>query len=244
MPETRFPGLYFGIKSLAFGRDGLPAVPVDLTAPMPVRSLPQPRPTYRSGVVGFTPVAAATDIACLMPMFYGRVGLVEQITISGTATAAAVLDVLIQRSSNGGGGTLVGQPSARLDARDRAPTIAFQTFTANRTANGNGIDSTRPLVAAAKLHLGTASVTGQPVTIRFAGDKRPMLRDLTEWLVFNVNGQTLPTGTSLNIFVEWSEQAIPPVQFAGDRHSLNALAQWGQVNSTEPINLIYWRFVQ
>ncbi len=232
MPETRFPGPYSGIKSLAFGRDGLPAVPVDLTAPLPVRPLPQPRPTYRSGVVGFVPAAAATDIACLMPMFYGRVGLVEQITISGTATSAAVLDVLIQRSANGGGGTLVSQPSARLDARDRAPTIAFQTFSANRTANGNGIDGTRPLVAAAKLHLGTASAPGQPVTIRFAGDKRPMLRDLTEWLVINLNGQALPAGISLNIFVEWSEEALAPVQFAGDSTTSNAIALWEQIGNT------------
>lgn len=232
MPETRFPGPYSGIKSIAVGRDGLPAVPVDHTAPMPVRPLPQARPTYRSGIAGFTPAAAATDIACLMPTFYGRVGHVEQITLSGTANVAAVIDVLVQRSSNGGGGTLLNQPVARLDARDRAPTLAFQVLTANRTANGNGIDGSRPLVASVKLPLGTATIPPQPVTVRFTGPKRPMLRDLTEWLVINLAGQTLPAGTSLNIAVEWSEEALPPVLFAGDSTTSHAIALWEQFGNS------------
>jgi hypothetical protein len=143
-----------------------------------------------------------------------------------------VLDVLVQRSINGGGGTSVAQPSARLDARDRAPTVALYTFTANRTSNGNGIDAQRPLLAATKLHLGTAAIPARPVTIRFEGAKRPMLRDLTEWVVINLNGQAMPAGVSFDIFVEWSEEAMPPVQVAGDSTTSNATTLWEQLGNS------------
>ena len=238
MPDTRFPTSYSGIRSLAFGREGLPALPVDHSAPLPVRPLPCPRPTYRSGVVGFAPAAAATDIATFFPTNYGRVAYIEQITISGTASSAAVLDLLIQRSVNGGGGTMAAQPTAKLDARDRAPTIGFYTFSANRSSNGNGIDGTRPLIAAAKLHLGTATTPGQPVTFCFQGTKRPMLRDLTEWVVINLNGQTLPVGISLDIHVEWSEEALAPIQIAGDSTTSNAITLWEQIGNSGAVTAL------
>ncbi len=232
MPATHFPGPYSGIRNIAFGREGQPAQPVDHAAPLPVRSLPLLRPTYRSGVVGFVPSANPTDIATFLPTFYGRVAHIEQITISGTATNPTVIDVLVQRSVNGGGGTLAAQPSARLDARDRAPTVAFYTYSTNRTSNGNGIDAQRPLIAASKLHLGAGAQPGQPVTFRFEGAKRPILRDLTEWVVINLNGQAMPPGASLNIMVEWSEEALPPVQIAGDSTTSNAIALWDQIGTS------------
>ncbi len=232
MTDTRFPGSYAGIKSLAFGREGQAAQPVDQASPLPVRTIGKPRPTFRSGVIGFVPVANATDIACVMPTFYGRVGLIEQITISGTATSPAVLDVLIQRSPNGGGGTSAIQPTARLDQRDRSSTLSFYTFSANRTSGGNGIDATRPVLASAKLYLGTPSVPSQPLTFRFEGAKRPTLRDLSEWLVINLNGQAIPTGTQLDMFVEWTEDALPPVQFTGDSTTSNALTLWDQFGTS------------
>lgn len=232
MPDIRFPASFSGLTSLSYGREGQSAQPVDNANPLPVRTLPRPRPTYRSGVVGFVPVAAATDIAALLPSYYGRVGYVEEITIQGTATAAAVLDVLIQRSVNGGGGTSAAQMVTRLDYRDRSSTHAFYTYSANRTAAGNGIDSTRPLLASGKLFLGTAAVPSRPLRFRFEGPKRPTLRDLTEWLVINLNGQAIPAGTSLDIFIEWSEEALPPVQFSGDSTISNATALWEQLGNS------------
>lgn len=232
MTAPHFPGPYSGIKNIAFGREGQTAQPIDQAAPLPVRPLPLSRPTYRSGTVGFVPPANPTDIANFFPTSYGRVGYVERITVSGTATSPAVIDVLVQRSVNGGGGTSAAQPSARLDARDRAPTVAFYTYSANRTSNGNGIDAQRPLIAAAKLHLGAGAQPGQPVTFRFDGAKRPTLRDLTEWVVINLNGQTMPSGVSLNIMVEWSEEALPPVQIAGDSTTSNAIALWDQIGTS------------
>lgn len=238
MPDTRFPGNYAGIKSLAFGREAQPAQPVDQATPLPVRSINRPRPTFRSGIVGFAPVATATDIAALLPTYYGRTGYVEQITISGTATAASVIDVLIQRSVEAGGGTSTSQPVAKLDMRDRSPTLSFYTFSANRTSNGNGVSTTRPMLAAAKLYLGTASVPGQPLTFRFDGPKRPTLRDLSEWVVINLNGQVIPAGTLLDIHIEWSEEALPPAQMAGDSTTSNAVALFDQIGNSGTITSV------
>ena len=226
MPDTRFPGAYAGIKSIAYGREGQPAQAVDHATPLPVRISARPRPTYRSGVIGFTPVAGATDVAALTPTGWQRVAHVEQITISGTATANAVIDVLIQRSIEGGLGTYTSQPVARLDSRDRTAQWAFFTFGSNRTVNGNGISTTRPVLASGKLYLGTAATPAPALTFRFEGNKRPLLRDLSEWVVVNLNAQTIPAGTSLDIFMEWSEEAVPPVQITGDSTTSNANFMW------------------
>lgn len=180
-------------------------------------------PTFRSGVVGFVPVATATDILALQAQSYDRVLYLEQVTISGTATAASVLDILLQRSATGGGGTSVLKDTARADARGTFSTGQLYAYTANRASNGNGIDGTRTLLGAAKLHLGTASVPGNQVVFRFDQGRRPMIRDLNEWLVVNLAGQAIPAGCSLDIVVEWTEDAQVPVQFAGDSTTSNAV---------------------
>ncbi len=232
MPDARFPSSYSGIKNIAFGREGQAAQAIDQSSPLPVRVLPRPSPTNRSGVVGFVPVANATDIAAFLATYYGRVGYVEKITISGTATSVGVLDVLLQRSPNGGGGTSAAQVNARLDLRDRAPTIGFYTYSANRSSGGNGIDNSRPLLAAGKLFLGTAAVPCTPLCFSFEGPKRPAIRDLTEWIVLNLNGQPIPAGCSLDIYVEWSEEPLSPVQFAGDSTVSNATTLWEQLGNS------------
>lgn len=180
-------------------------------------------PSYASALVNFAPAANATDIAYLRADTYGRVGYVDRIVISGTATAAAVLDVLIQRSANNGPGTTATAPGrATMDRRDEAASCALWSFSTNRTAGGNGIDNTRQLFAAGKLYLGTASQPAPPLEFRFTGPKRPMIRDLTEWVVINLNAQAIPAGCSLNIAVEWTEEALPALQMAGDSTTSNA----------------------
>lgn len=216
------PAPYVPLAGLAIGREGTDAVPVDAGHPLPVELVQPRRPAFRSGVVGFVPPALATDILALSPQFYGRTIHVEQITICGTATAAAVIDVLVQRSANGGGGTSTTRPTAKVDARGIYSTGVLSSYSVNRTSGGNGIDASRPLLAAEKLHLGTAAVPGNKVVIRFDQARRPVIRELAEWIVVNLNGQTIPAGCSLDITVEWTEEAQVPVQFAGDSTTSNA----------------------
>lgn len=216
------PAPYVPLAGMAIGREGGEAVPVDPGHPLPVELVQPRRPTFRSGVAGFVPAALATDILALYAQYYGRTILLEQITISGTATSAGVIDVLLQRSINGGGGTFASLPTARLDMRDRLPTALLTSYSANRTSGGNGIDANRPLLGAGKLHLGSASTPGNQLHFRFDQARRPALRDLNEWLVVNLAGQAIPAGCQLNVMVEWSEVADVPVQFTGDSTTSNA----------------------
>lgn len=191
--------------------------------PLPVFDAGQRVVGFSSGVVGFTPAASATDILALQPTTYGRTVQVEAVTISGTCTSGgATLDVLFQRSANGGGGTSEAVTTGYGDKSSSAPHSALYSYTANRTSGGTGIDSTRTLHGAIKLNLGAAGSASQPVTFRFQGGNKPVLHDLIEWFVVNLNGQTIPAGTSLDITVEWSERALPPVIFAGDSTTSNA----------------------
>ncbi len=231
-PIIASPASYAALSCLAVGREGMPALPVDQNHPLPVAMAIARRPSFRSGAIGFVPVATPTDIACLRANNYGRSMYIESIAISGTATAASVLDVLIQRTPDGGGGTYAMQAAGKLDNRHASPTGAFYTFSVNRTSGGNGVSATRPLMAAGKLHLGTAATPVAPLTFRFDGPNRPVVRDLAEWLVINLNGQAVPAGCSLDIFVEWSEEPQPPLQFAGDSTTSNANVLFQEIGNS------------
>lgn len=226
------PAAYIPLTGLALGRDGGYALPVDRGNPLPVEAVAPRNPTFRSGVVGFVPAAAPTDILALSPLTYGRTIALESVTITGSATSPAVIDVLLQRSINGGGGTATAQPVARIDSRDSSATAQLQAFTANRTSAGNGIDSNRPLLGCGKLHLGSATTPGTALTFCFSAGKRPLIRDLTEWLVINLAGAAMPAGAQFNIFVEWSEETRAPVQFAGDSTTSNAVTLFRELGNT------------
>ncbi len=88
------------------------------------------------------------------------------------------------------------------------------------------------MLAAGKLFLGTAAVPCTPLCFSFEGPKRPAIRDLTEWIVLNLNGQPIPAGCSLDIYVEWSEEPLSPVQFAGDSTVSNATTLWEQLGNS------------
>lgn len=196
--------------------------PVGRATPLPVVDSLSIGSTYFSCVDGFTPAATATDFMVLQPIVYGRTAFLDSITISGTATSAATVDVRLQRSANGGGGTSSALTVGKADQADVAASTNVYTYTVNRTSGGNGIDSTRQLLHSFKLNLGAAGSAATPYKISFTGAKRPRLKDLAEWFVLNWNGQAVPAGTSLDISWEWSEYGIPNIVFAGDSTTSNA----------------------
>lgn len=205
---------YVPVTVAAFGPEGRAATPVAATAPLPVTDVSGGAPRYSAGTT-LTPAAAATDIVALGQQFNGRAIALRRVSISGTASAAATIDLLLQRSPNGGGlGT--GQPVARHDPGDAAPTGTLWTYAANRTANGNGVSSSRPVLRSGKLVLGTANTAGNTLEWRFDADRAPAIKSLSEWFVINLAGQSLPAGASLAIDIEWAEPLLVPVLFAGD----------------------------
>jgi hypothetical protein len=180
--------------------------------------------TYSSGVLNFTPAATPTDICSLQANFEGRTIYLKRISISGIATAAGGLDIMLQRSANGGGGTSVQQSTAIHDSGDYTSTAGFYVFSANRTSGGNGVSSSRPIVRVGRLQLGTAAAPAPTLEWNFAtrGSKGLALTSLVEWLVLNLNGQTLPAGTQLSIDIEWTEEKKRRLIMAGDSTTSNA----------------------
>lgn len=174
--------------------------------------------TYSSGVINFTPTANATDIAAFQLVDNNNAAAVKSVVITGYCSAGgASLDVLLQRSVNGGGGTSTIQPIARHDNNDVSPSGALAVYSSNRTSQGNGISNTRPIIRQGKLLLGTVN---NPGTLRWVfadkADKGIVLRNLVEWLVLNLNGQSIPSGTVLGIDIEWTEERYKKVAFIGD----------------------------
>jgi hypothetical protein len=179
-------------------------------------------PTFSSGITGLVPASSPTDIAALLCGNYSRSIFLRRVSISATADAAAVIDVLLQRSSNGGGGTSTSQNIAAHDMQDYPAQGLFYAFTANRSSNGDGVSSTRPIIRAGKLLIGTSTSEAPPLTWDFPREKAPRIGDLVKWLAVNCKGQTLPANTRINIDVEWHEEALPRIAFAGDSTFSNA----------------------
>ncbi len=200
-------------------------------------------PTYSAGYVGLTPAANPTDIAVLMPQDYsGAAIFLRRVSISATADTAATVDVLLQRSPNGGGGTMVAMSRARHELSDALAWAAVQVYTANRSSNGNGISNERPVFRAGKLSIGTATTQAPALVWEFDREKAPCIRNLIDYLVVNLNAQTLPANTKIDIDIEWHEENVPRVAFAGDSTFSNALdifatlGRAGYVTSQATIN--------
>lgn len=175
-------------------------------------------PGFFNGFLADANAAAnPTDVFALAGQGYDRVAFVEAVTVWAVADTDAKVQFQIQRSVNGGGGTFDTAVSfvGRSDLRSQFPSFAVYRYTANRTSNGNGVDSLRQRIGG-----GSLTCNGAPVRVEFAAPIA--LRDLTEWLVVNLAGAAMPMGFKMGCYFEWSEEAVPPVMFAGDSTTSNA----------------------
>lgn len=152
---------------------------------------------------GLTPAATATDIVQISGSA-SKVVRVTRISVSGLATAAATLDLLlVRRSAANTGGTSTSLTAAQHDTNDVAPTAAVIVYTANPA----GLGASAGTVRGAKLNLGAAGSAGTVTwdfTVRNA--KGVILRGTAQQLCLNLNGQTIPAGASLDIDVEATEE--------------------------------------
>ncbi len=160
--------------------------------------------TYASVSVGFTPAATATD-------FYQLVGSgsktvrIEQVKVCGVATGASVADViLIKRTTADSGGTQAQPALGQHDSADVAPTAVVNTYSVNPAGLGTGVS-----LRATKLNMGAAA--GGPAgceTWNFGtfNEKGLVLRGTAQSMNLNWNGATVPSGTLLDVWVDWTEE--------------------------------------
>lgn len=164
-------------------------------------------PTYAYRAADITPVATATDVLALVGA-NGKCIRVTKIGISGSATAAALLDIYIsKRSALNTGGTSTSPVATKYDSLDPAPSGTLLLYTANPSALGAGTG-----LEGDKIYLPAQATPASEPThwmVDYTGveAKCPILRNANESITINLAGQTLPTGTSLYLYIEWTEEA-------------------------------------
>lgn len=172
------------------------------TTGVPVVNTEGTKTTYSCAVVGFTPAANATDFWQITGSASKTIRVLR-IAVSGLATAAASADLLLVKRSTASTGTPTAQTVAPHDSNDAAATAAVNTFAANPSGLGTLVGTVR----AQKLNLGAAGAAGQVVwDFATRNAKGQVLRGAAQQLALNWNGATVPSGTSLDIEVEFTEE--------------------------------------
>lgn len=181
----------YDIQRSAIGTTGIASVNTEGT-----------KATYSCGVVAFTPVATPTDIFTLVGSAT-KVGRLLRIAISGFATSAISLDIqLIKRTTANSGGTSAQPTIAQYDSNDAAPTCVVNTYSANPTTGTSG-----GVVRAAKLNLGATGAAGSIVwDFTTRNGKGLVLRGIAQLYALNWNGAAVPSGTLLDMDVEFTEE--------------------------------------
>lgn len=175
-------------------------------------------PTYSFANENIVPVANPTDLFAVYCGSEGKAVSVKRIEIQAVATSAAVLDLRVQLSVNGGTGGYATPYLGKHNLRDTTATAILWEFTGNRNSLGNGISSQRPLLRTGKLFCGPLAADCRPLVFDFGtrGSRGINLQDLVTWLVVNLNGQALPAGFKYSYSVEVTEEPILRTIMAGD----------------------------
>lgn len=158
--------------------------------------------TYSTSTLAFTPAATATDFFTLVGSSTKTVR-VTRVTVSGIATSAATNDVqLVKRTTANSGGTATQPTICQHDSNDAAPTAVANLYSANPTL-GSGAGAPR----GQKLNLGAAGAAGVVVwDFTTRNSKGMVLRGTTQLLALNWSGNAVPSGTSLSLDIEWTEE--------------------------------------
>jgi len=170
-------------------------------------NVPNEKASFMAASSGLVPAASATDIFTITGKA-GRVVRINQIQISGIATAAAAIPIsIVKRSTANSGGTSTAVTAVNLDTANSgsAAQATVLAYTANPSSLGTAVGN----VSTARMILSTASASVGTAPIVFAFErmymKLPTLRDATESLCINY-GTSTAAGNSLDISVSWTEE--------------------------------------
>jgi hypothetical protein len=163
------------------------------------------KPTYSAALIAYAPYASPQDIVGLVGSASKQVRVLR-FAVSGRATAANQLDVqLLKRAAADTGGTPTALAAVPHDSSDAAATAAATAY-GSAPAAGTLVGAIR----AQQINLSAAGAGGAAVPAAFnfgtANGKSIVLNSAAEGLYLNLNGATMPGGTVLNVFVEWSEE--------------------------------------
>ena len=174
----------------------------------------------------FTPAANPTDVAAVMCTAYTTILRVDRIVVSGVASTADVVEVLIQNASTNNTGTYstpdvacaMGlNPSGALSFPVPASSALVRYYTANKSSNGNGVSSSRPVLASRRMQFATSTTVGTPAVFEWPRGHGPEIRDVNTTVVVNLAAQAMPASPQLRIDeICVTEIRVPRVSMCGD----------------------------
>jgi len=196
--------VYDPISTPAFAAKSMQVVALDPTGAQ-MSNGEWRKATYSAATVAYTPYATPQDIVGLIGSASKRVRVLR-FAVSGRATQANQLDVqLVKRASADSGGSPAVITAVSHDSNDGAASAVCNSYAAAPSA-GTLVGPIR----AQQINLSAAGSGGAAVPVEFdfgtVNDKAIVLNSAAEGLYLNLNGATMPAGTVLNVFVEWSEE--------------------------------------
>lgn len=161
--------------------------------------------TYFAQVSDAAPVATATDLVTICGSAT-KIVRITHVEITADATGASVLDLytLVRTTANTGAASSV--TAAQADTNDPVPTAAVSLYHANPSVLGTGT-----VIAANHYSLPAAATTGYPsmpwvIDFGTRNTKAVVLRGTAQCYVINLNGQTIPSGASIYVGIQWIEE--------------------------------------
>lgn len=164
------------------------------------------RATYGLFLPGIVPAATPTDVLQIGGSATKTIRL-KSIIVAGTATAASNIIVrLIRRSAANTGGTSTTPAPVSRDTTNDAATAVVRLYSANPTGLGAAVGS---IADGGRLNLAppaNGSIDRLLVQYSWQMDQAFILRDATQFLSLNLNGDAWPAGGVLDISLAWTEE--------------------------------------
>ena len=164
------------------------------------------RSTYSYRAADVSPAANPTDVLALVGA-NGKCIRVTKIGISGSATAAALVDLYItKRTTLNSGGTVTNPTATKYDSQDPNPSATLVLYSANASSlgTGSGLEGDKIFLPAQGAPSGPPS--DWMVDYTGAEAKCPILRNAQESISINFAGAAMPAGASFYLYIEWTEE--------------------------------------
>ena len=165
-------------------------------------------PTFSCATVAYAPFANASDILVIIGSATNIIRI-RRIAVSGRATGASNIDVALFKRFilNTGGAPTALIPVLHDTVINPAPTAVVQTYGSAPTISaGTGASIFR----CQQSNLSAAGSGGAAIPVEFdfgqMGGQSAVLRSATESITINLGSVTIPTGTVLNLWLEWTEE--------------------------------------
>lgn len=166
-------------------------------------------PTYSYRAADVSVAALATDVMTLSGAA-GKVIRITKVGVSGSATAASLLDLYFgKRNTPDTGGTSTNPTPSIYYSIDPPAKGVITLYTANPTVGtiSGGFEGDIIFLPAAGTPTGSPTHWERQYAVM--GDvKFPTLRSANESFAFSFGGQTIPAGAKFYFYIEWTEDDV------------------------------------